>query len=219
MRIATTHQVPRKTPSTKRATGVDALIRKAISRAKDGKIFSAADFSEVGNRAAVDKVLSRLATQGTLRRLARGLYDVPQEHAILGPLLPTANNVANALASKLKLRLQPTGSYAANLLGLTEQVPVKLTFLTDGPSKTVQVAGQTFVLKHTTPKNMATAGRVSGLVIQALRHLKKENVTEEAISSLKAKLSRDDKIVLLQDVSLAPLWIADIMRGLAQEEA
>ena len=164
-------------------------------------------------------MLSRLASQGTLRRVARGLYDVPKDHAILGPLLPTATNVADALSRKLKLRLQPSGSYAANLLGLTEQVPVKLTFLTDGPSKRVQVGAQAIVLKHTTPKNMATTGRVSGLVIQALRHLKKENVTAEAISSLKVKLSRNDKTVLMQDLSFAPVWIADIMRHLAQEEA
>ncbi len=57
------------------------------------------------------------------------------------------------------------GAYAADLLGLSEQVPLKLQFLTDGASRTVQIDNQTIALKHATPKNMVTAGRISGFVI------------------------------------------------------
>lgn len=199
-------------------TGIDASIRSALSSAAVNRVFSAADFGHLGNRAAIDKVLSRLVVQGELRRISRGLYHVPKDHPVLGQLLPEASAITDALAAKLQLRLQPSGSYAANLLGLTEQVPLKLVFLTDGPSKTLHVGHQTFVLKHTTPRNMATAGRISGLVIQALRHLGKENIGPHTIALLSSKLTSNDKMILLQDARLAPVWIANIMRDIAQDK-
>jgi len=143
---------------------------------------------------------------------------MPRTHAILGPLLPSAGDIAKAIAGKGKLRLQPSGAYAANLLGLTEQVPMKLVFLTDGMSRTVQIGNQSILLKHTTPRNMATAGRISGLVIQALRHFKQEHIDEQMVKTLRARLSADDKAVLLADIPLAPVWIASVMRQIAQDK-
>ena len=199
-------------------TNVDAAIRAQLGRAKPGQVFSPSDFVNLGGRAAVDKVLSRLAASGVVRRIARGLYDVPRTHALLGPLLPAPDDIARALADKGSLRLQPSGAYAANLLGLTEQVPMRLAFLTDGASRAVQVGNQSILLKHTTPRNMATAGRISGLVIQALRHLKQPNIDAQMVARLRARLSAEDKAVLLADAPLAPVWIAEIMRDIARNE-
>lgn len=205
-------------PVTKSPCSVDAAIRAVLSAAVAGRVFSPMDFAHLGSRAAVDKVLSRLAASGTVRRVARGLYDVPRAHAVLGQLLPSADQIARAIAGKGSLRLQPSGAYAANLLGLTEQVPMKLAFLTDGRSRTVAIGSQAIILKHTTPRNMATAGRVSGLVIQALRHMGQAHVDAQIIAALKGRLTPEDKAVLLTDISLAPAWIADIMRRAAQDD-
>ena len=109
------------------------------------------------------------------------------------------------------------GAYATNLLGLSGQVPMKLAFLTDGASRTVQIGNQTITLKHTTPRNMATAGRVSGLVIQALRYLKQHNIDAQMLMQLRARMSKEDKAILLSDAPLAPVWIAEIMRAIALE--
>ena len=198
---------------------VDAAIRAHLGAAKMGRVFAPADFAHLGSRAAIDKVLSRLAASGALRRVARGLYDVPRTHALLGPLLPSAEEVAQAIAGKNSLRMQPSGAYAANLLGLSEQVPVKLAFLTDGASRKVHIDRQTIILKHTTPRNMATAGRISGLVIQALRHLKQAHVDEGVVASLRSRLTAQDKVVLLNDAALAPAWIADVMRRIGRDQA
>lgn len=197
-------------------TSVDAAIRIHVGTADAGRVFSANDFAHLGSRAAVDKVLSRLAASGELRRIARGLYDVPRAHALLGPLLPGAAEIAEALADKGSLRLQPSGAYAANLLGLSEQVPMKLVFLTDGASRSVHIGNQVIILKHTTPRNMASAGRISGLVIQALRYLKQPNIDAQMLVQLHARLSEEDKAVLLADAPLAPVWIANFMRAIAR---
>ena len=206
---------PSRPTSTVTHTGMAEAVRARVAAATAERVFSPADFTDLGSRAAVDKVLSRLTTSGGLRRIARGLYDRPRTHPVLGPLLPAADDIARALAGKGQLRLQPSGAYAANLLGLTEQVPLKLLFLTDGASRTVRIGEQQILLRHTTPRNMATAGRVSGLVIQALRHLKQPSVDESVVKKLHRCLSADDKAVLRADAPLAPAWIARIMQRLA----
>jgi predicted transcriptional regulator of viral defense system len=92
------------------------------------------DFLGLGSRAAVDQALSRLCRDGQLRRVGRGLYALPRRHPLFGELSVGSDAIAHALADRDALRLQPAGAYAANQLGLTEQVPMRLLFLTDGES-------------------------------------------------------------------------------------
>jgi hypothetical protein len=184
----------------------------------DGWVFSPGDFIDLGKRPAVDKALSRMAAGGSIRRVVRGVYDVPREHPILGITAPSIDQVAKAVAGKGGTRLQPTGAYAANLLGLSDQVPAKVVFLTDGRSKRIQLGKLSIVLKQTSPRSMATAGTVSGVVIQALRYLGKTHVTDETVRRLDGRLSADDRKQLLKDLAFAPAWVADIMRRLAAKE-
>lgn len=163
--------------------------------------------------------LHRLARQGTIRRLARGVYDFPKEHPQLGLLAPSAEDIARALAGRDRTRLQPAGAYAANALGLTEQVPAKAVFLTDGPARTVKIGPTTIQLRRTTPKNMAAAGRLSGLLIQALRELGREHVTPETRAHLKRTLPADQRRELLKDLRLAPAWMHPVFRELAGADA
>jgi hypothetical protein len=178
-----------------------------------------ADFLGIGSREAVDLALHRLARKGTIRRLARGVYDFPKEHPVLGPLAPSAEDIAHALAGRDRTRLQPAGAYAANALGLSEQVPAKAVFLTDGPTRTVKIGTTTIQLRRTTARNMATAGRLSGLLIQALRELGKEHVTPQRREHLKRTLPADKRQELIKDVKLAPAWMHAIFRELAAEDA
>src|SRR5437588_7556324 len=156
---------------------IDLRILATIHGRGRGSVFVPADFLDLGSRQAIDIALHRLAQKGTIRRLARGVYDFPKEHPVLGPLQPSAEAVANALAGRDRPRLQPAGAYAANALGLSEQVPAKAVFLTDGPSRTVKIGPMTIQLRRTTTRNMAAAGRLSGLVIQALREVGKDHMT------------------------------------------
>ena len=174
-------------------------------------------FLDLGGRAAVDKVLSRLAAQGTIRRLTRGLYEYPREHPELGTLSPDIEKIAKALAGKDRIRLQPAGAYATNLLGLSEQVPAKVIFLTDGPSRTVKIGRQEIQLRRTTPRNMAAAGRLSGLLMQAFRHLGETHITPERVAHLKRTLPAKQRKPLLKDLPLSPAWMHPLFRELASE--
>jgi hypothetical protein len=116
------------------------------------------------------------------------------------------------------MRIQPAGAYAVNILGLSEQVPAKVVFLTDGPSRTVQIGGVTIQLRHTTPKNMALADHYSGLLIQALREIGKENLTIERIEHLKRIIPLNERQELLKDIRLAPEWMHFIFKKLAEKD-
>jgi predicted GNAT family acetyltransferase len=169
-----------------------------------GWVFSPASFLDLDDQRTVAVVLSRLVSRGTIRRLSRGLYDYPKKHHRIGVLAPSPDAIAKALVSKAGIRLQASEAYAANLLGLTEQVPARIVFLTDGAAKNVKVGNQQISLRHTTtPLKLATAGRTSGLVIQALRYLGQRNVHDDTIHFLRRKLSNDDKKQLLKDIIYA----------------
>ena len=137
-------------------------IKKRIHNKSRGFVFTKSHFFDLGSQAAVSKALERLADANVIRRLARGLYDYPKNHPNLGVLPANHEQLARALAGRDNLKIQPSGAYAANLLGLTDQVPARIIFLTDGPSRTVHIKNRQIVLKRTTPKNMATAGKISG---------------------------------------------------------
>jgi len=194
---------------------IDSRIRARIHGYGRGSVFVPGNFLDLGSREAVDLALHRFARKGTIRRLARGVYDFPKKHPVLGLLAPSADTVARALAGRDRTRLQPAGAYAANILGLSEQVPAKAIFLTDGPSRTVKIGPTTIELRRTTPRNMAAAGRLSGLLMQALRDLGEEHVTSARRAHLKRTLPANKRRELLKDLRLAPAWMHAIFRELA----
>src|SRR3989339_1758845 len=172
---------------------IESKIFRRIIGKKKGWVFAPSHFLDLCNRAAVDQALSRLVRSGDIRRLARGLYYYPRKHPDFEEMPPSVERVTAALAEKDNLKIQPSGAYAANLLGLSDQVPAKIVLLTDGSTRAVQVGNWQIKFKKTSPKNMATAGRVSGLAIQALRYMKQRNINDKIMNRLKRKLSVEDK--------------------------
>ena len=102
-------------------------------------MFTPNDFLDLGSRQAVGITLHRLTRAGTIRNLSRGLYYFPKSSALLGELYPTIEAVTKAVTARDNVKLQPFGAYAANLLGLSEQVPAKVVFLTDGSARKVKL--------------------------------------------------------------------------------
>lgn len=198
--------------------GTVSVANKILSRIRrkgQGIVHTSKDFLDLGGRVAVDHALSNLAKKGLIRRLSRGVYDYPKVNPRLGTLTPPPDAVAKALAKKTRSDLQVSGAYAANQLGLSTQVPARVVYLTDGKSKRVRVGRQTIELRHASPKNMATAGKPSGMVIQALRHVGRDNVNDEVIDRIKSALSDEDRAALRHDVDKAPDWMRPILTRLA----
>lgn len=203
----------------KHAQSVDTQVLDRIQSHGPGWVFTPADFSDLGSRTAVATTLKRHKAAGMIRQLDRGLYDLPRKHAKLGVLWPSLEAVTEAIKTRDSVRLQPTGAYAANLLRLSDHVPMRVFFLTDGPERKIKLGNLQITLKRTTPRNMATAGRISGSVIQALRWLGKRSVDDRTVRHLRKLLDTEAKQQLLADVRHAPIWIAQVMRQVAASES
>jgi len=199
---------------------MQTVYNKVISRIYGhgtGWCFTPNDFAAIGSVESVRISLFRLAKKKIIRRLAKGLYDYPKEHAELGLLSPDPETIAQALAHRDAIRIQPTGAYAANLLGLSEQVPAKIVYLTDGRARRVKLGNREIRLKSTTHRNMTTAGRISGMIIQALRYIGKDRLTKEHVVLLRKKLSAEDKKCLTKDRLHAPAWMHKVFRQIIEE--
>lgn len=205
-------------PRAASPNSIDSQIARQVQLSVPGTVFTPDVFALVGSRAAIDKALQRLVTRGELRRLSRGLYDKPRHDELLGTLWPTVDAVVQALAGKDMLRTQPAGVYAANMLGLSEQVPAKIVFLTDGISRTVKAGPMQISFKRTTPRQMAASGRLSGLLIQAFKSLGAPHITPARIERLRQTIPAAERALVLQDMALAPAWMRPFLREVARDE-
>jgi hypothetical protein len=194
-------------------------LRHQVERRGRGAVFVTREFLGLGSRAAVDEALARLAREGVIRRLGRGLYDYPRLHDALGPVPADPDRVAAALARKSGSRLQSAGARAANALGLSTQVPARPVYLTDGRRRTVQIGGQTIELRHAEPRSLAGAGRIEGAVIQALRHLGPGHIDADTIARLRQVLTVREKAALRREALSAPGWLIPTLQEIARPEA
>lgn len=195
-------------------THMNTIATKILARAKRHGarwVFSPAHLADLGDRAAIDQALSRLAKDGRVRRLARGLYDVPRIHPLLGLLSPDLDAVATAAAEQAGHRLQISPVRAANLFGLSTQVPAKTVYLTDGSSRRIKIGNQVVYLKHAGPRAFLGAGTQAGAALQALRAMGKDHVGDAVVQRLRFALPSDAKTGLRRLMHQAPRWMAPVI--------
>jgi hypothetical protein len=195
--------------------------KKVIARIRAhgrGFVFTTKLFTAVADDSgSIRTALTRLVQKKAIRRLAHGLYDLPVIHPQLGEIMPSTEKVIAAIVASEAIEVQPTGAYAANLLGLSTQLPMRIELYTNGPKKTIRFGKQEILLKPTTPRNMVGAGTKAGLILLALRQIGKENVTTEMINHIKSQLDEKDVKQIKKQAPYAPAWIAKIMRTLVNE--
>ncbi len=192
-------------------------ILNRIKKAGRGVLFFAENFINYGSTEAVKKALQRLTNSGELDRVAPGIYVRPQIDDIIGKTTPSMDEIAKAIAKRDKARIVPTGIYALNRLGLSTQVPMNVVYLTDGAARKIIIGKLTITFKKATPKNVATVGEISGLAIQALRTIGKENVTEDEVGKIQELLKKEKRTRLEHDIRLAPSWIREILKPVLEQ--
>jgi len=196
---------------------IDKQINKKISKARRGSLFFSDNFVSFGTAEAIRQALSRLVKSGELERVATGIYVRPMIDPVIGKVLPGIEEIAKAIARRDRARIVPTGLYALNRLGLSTQVPMNVVYLTDGTSRKIKIGKTTITFKKTTPRNVAAVGEISRLVIQALRTIGKENVTDDEIVQICEMLKKEKPTRLEHDIRLAPEWIREIMKTVLNE--
>ena len=195
-------------------------ILARINRLGEGKAFSAKDFLDIASRGTIDVALGSLTRNGTVRRIRRGLYDTPRvNEALGGKLSPDIDEAARAIARRQRWKIVPEGAWAANLLGLSLQVPAKITYLTDGPNKEIQIGRRSIHFKHARPKVIAGSDGKFALVVQALRYLGKDGVGKRELETLRSSLSNAEKRQLVKETQFGVEWINDVAKQIAEKSA
>ena len=191
---------------------IEKQIEKSIKSKPSGSLVVPDDYLSYGTSDAIRKALDRLEDKQVIVRVAQGIYVRPKISKLIGPLVPTAEEVAEAIAKRDRIRTVPTGSYALNALGLSPQVPMNIVLLTDGSPRVIKVGKRTIKFKKTTPKNLMAKGKVSSLVIQALKEIGNGNIKAEEERKIIELLKKEDKKNLKHDLALAPVWAKKIMK-------
>lgn len=195
------------------------LLRKIRSKGV-GWAFTPSDFANAGDPRSIGMALTRFARRGVIRRVQRGVYEIPHTHPLLGTVGAGADAVAQAIARRDALKLLPSGAYAANALGLSTQVPARTAYGIAGHSRIQSAGGKAeIIFRHRSPKAMALAGRASGWLAEALRNIGRVHITPDRLRPLRDRLAAKDKKQLLEDLRYVPAWMRPFFTDLARNDS
>jgi hypothetical protein len=200
---------------------IDRIMRRVRAHGRGRWVCTPKDFLDLGKRAAVDQALSRLVKNGSLRRIGRGLYDFPRMSGILNrPAPPDIDTAVATLARRDNIQVMPDSIVAANQLGLTNAVPAKAAYITNGSSRTLKVGGRTVQLHRVRQRLMNWANRPAAPFVQALDWLGKTVASApRMIDTLRTKLSDAIKQDLMKGLDLLPAWMVSVVHHINSDSS
>jgi len=195
---------------------IDQIYNRIISE-KPQKVFVISDFCDLMDYGTAKKSLSRLENNNKIQKIMRGVYYNPRYSQLIQEYeKPSVDEVAKAIARNFKWTIAPSGNTALNQLGLSTQVPAKWIYFSDGPYKTYKIGEQELEFKHRTNKEISGMSEKTILVIQALKELGEEQITENVIQKLKRQLTNEEKRTLLDESKQTTVWIFNVIKKIAQ---
>ena len=190
-------------------------IMKAISRKGRGKFVFLQDFATLGNRDAVKKSFQRLANEKFILRIANGIYYYPKEDKVLGigVLMPSMDDIAQAIAKRDHAKIIPSGAYALNMLGLSTQVAANAVYYTNGSARRINIGeGKGIWFIHTSDNKMLSyKSRLMMLIVSAMRELGEPSLTDVHLEQIKHYMDKIEKSDFEHDITLAPVWVRNIL--------
>ncbi|HFU3803797.1 TPA: DUF6088 family protein [Streptococcus suis] len=198
-------------------SNIKAKIKNKIDNLSDGAVFISNDFLEIADYETVRKTLNRFVNEGTIQRVVNGVYYKPRYIELIGEYeSPSINEVAIAIARKYNWTIAPSGNTALNLLGLSTQVPAQWTYISDGRYVDFLIGNTKLVFKRTTNSTISNMSRLTALVIQAIKAIGKDNISEEQILYLKNRLTTSDKKKLLEEGYTTSAWIYKVLKKIGE---
>ena len=192
-------------------------IRRRIEAAKIGSVFVASDFADITETKRVSEYFTRLSADNTVKYVMRGVYYKPEYSKLLDEYIaPDPDAVAKAIARNYGWSITPCGDTALNLLGLSTQVPVVWSYVSDGPYKEYSYGNTMIKYKHTANKEISKNSPKTGLVIQALKTLGKDNIRNDTVERIKSKITPDERKRMLTEAQYATAWIYEIIKTICR---
>ena len=191
-------------------------LRQRIEVLPDDSVLFRSDFPEFHSE-FVGETLAELTREGVLVKVAQGIYAKPRRSRF-GMVMPSVDKIVQAIAIRDHAEVLPSGMTALNALGMSTQVPMNYTYLTTGSERTIQLANCQIKLKRGVPKNFCFQTKLIGLLTQALKTLKQENVGENELQIIRELLSKEsDKEALLKDVDNMSAWMKRIVKPMIKQ--
>ncbi len=181
-------------------------ILKEVENLPEGAVIRPKEFLHLGTRDAVDQAIKRLKDRNELMLIYRGAYVRPVKTRF-GVRAPAPEKVVESIAATSAETIVAHGAAAANSLGLTTQVPIKLVYLTSGPSRRFKLGAQVVELKSSPQWKLLPSHRAAGEAVRALDWIGERRATE-ALTMLKRKLPESTLQELIALRSALPAWMS-----------
>ena len=150
--------------------------------------------------------------------MIRGVYDYPVYSKRLKMTVgPDMHQVARALARKFRWNIQAPGMAALNLLGLSTQVQGRYAYMSDGPNRKYNLDGMELTFVHTAVKDSGFRLRESGLLVEGLKALGPDRITEGIVKKLQTTIPNELKPKILKDTRTAVAWVRDAILKICRE--
>lgn len=194
-----------------------AQIEEEILKMPAGRVFIVSDFIDSVSYDNARKICIRLENKGKIRRILPGIYDKPLYSKILDQeVAPDINVVAEAIARKNNWSIIPSGNVALNLLGISTQVSAKWEYLSSGDTKEYQIGNTSISFAHRADKELNRMSTKTALIIQAIKALGDENISDEIIAKFASRLSDVEKDTLLIEAKPTTAWIYEIIKQICK---
>jgi hypothetical protein len=199
---------------------MQSIANKVINRIYGhgrGWAFTPKDFSDFGDRSAIDVSLNRLVKQGLIRRVGRGVYDFPQFSKLFKATVSADfDQIARAIARCHGWSITPSGETSLNLLGLSTQVPGKYIYYSDGPSKEYSIGNGEIVFIKRANKEIGALSTCTALTVQAIKALGQKHITPEVLKKLREKLTGKEKNAALHEARYVTGWVYEVIKKIAE---
>ncbi|MGI6579122.1 MAG: DUF6088 family protein [Saccharofermentanales bacterium] len=194
-------------------------IKNRIDDMDKGKVFISNDFLDIASNETVRRTLNQLVKENKIKRIINGFYYRPRYSELIGEYEePSMYELAIAIARKYNWDIAPYNSTALNLLGLSTQVPSKWTFISSGRYIEYEIGNNKIEFKKVKPSEIANMSLKTATVIQAIKALGKDEITEDDIRKIKQNLSKEDKENLLREATSTTAWIYEVIRVICEDE-
>ncbi len=188
-------------------------VKQHIARAPAGVPFTTRSLLHLGSRAAVDEALYRLAKEDYILRIERGLYVRQRVSELIGKVSPSAEAIAKVVAASTNSRLDIAGAAAANMLGLSTQMPTQSVFITDGPTRRIRFGKMRLTLRHVSARKLAFAGTPAGRGLSALLYLGRKVVDDTHVIQVRRSIGEAEFNKLVSAASILPAWLTAVLRS------
>ncbi len=196
---------------------ITAAIKRRIEKAKPGTIFLTSDFADFASGTTIRKCLGRLVDAGTIRRVVDGIYEKPVYSQLLNEQLPIdPERVAFAIAEKYRWTIAPSGDLALNKLGLTTQVPVVWSYISDGPYREYAWDNVRISYKHRNNRSITHMSQITIMMIEALRTIGQQNVDQTVVNHLKRHITDDNRQKILYEAKNSAEWIYNTLKEVCE---